>query len=131
MRGKSVKFPIAFLFWATFLVETAAQERYRRLTLQDEFDGASGSAVDAAKRTGKPAAVGAIRNCNITRVQPGTHIWTGSPVIKAVKLAPPLKLNCRYGSCRYTSARLITKGKFERKYGKFEARIKVPRRQGM
>ena len=56
---------------------------------------------------------------------------SGSLVIKAVKLTPPLNLNCWYGPCQYTSARLITKGKFDQKYGKFEARIKVPRGQGM
>jgi beta-glucanase (GH16 family) len=31
----------------------------------------------------------------------------------------------------YTSARLQTKGKFEQKYGRFEARIKIPEGQGM
>ena len=31
----------------------------------------------------------------------------------------------------YTSARLQTKGKFEQKYGRFEARIKIPQGQGM
>ncbi len=55
----------------------------------------------------------------------------GSLVIKAIKLNPPLTLTCWYGPCQYTSARLITKGKFEQKFGKFEARIKIPRGQGM
>jgi beta-glucanase (GH16 family) len=31
----------------------------------------------------------------------------------------------------YTSARLNSKGKFEQKYGRFEARIKIPQGQGM
>lgn len=31
----------------------------------------------------------------------------------------------------YTSARLLTKGKFEQRYGKFEARVKVPFGQGI
>jgi beta-glucanase (GH16 family) len=43
----------------------------------------------------------------------------------------PLSFNCWYGECKYTSARLITKQKFNRKYGRFEARIKIPRGQGM
>jgi beta-glucanase (GH16 family) len=55
----------------------------------------------------------------------------GNLVIKAIKLNPPSNLNCWYGACEYTSARLITKGKFEQKYGRFEARIKIPRGQGM
>src|SRR5262249_38316169 len=31
----------------------------------------------------------------------------------------------------YTSARLLTKGKFEQRYGRFEARIKLPSGQGI
>jgi beta-glucanase (GH16 family) len=40
-------------------------------------------------------------------------------------------LTCWYGPCQYTSARLITKGKFDLKFGRFEARIKIPRGQGV
>lgn len=36
-----------------------------------------------------------------------------------------------YQGSGYTSARLLTKGKFERTYGRFEARIRVPYGQGM
>ncbi len=36
-----------------------------------------------------------------------------------------------YKEASYTSARLLTKGKFEQKYGRFEARIRVPFGQGM
>jgi len=38
---------------------------------------------------------------------------------------------CWYGRCRYTSARLKTKGLFTQTYGRFEARIRVPRGQGI
>ena len=38
---------------------------------------------------------------------------------------------CWYGSCGYTSARLKTQGKFAQTYGRFEARIRVPRGQGI
>jgi len=37
----------------------------------------------------------------------------------------------QYENRGYTSARLKTAGKFERRYGRFEARIKVPRGQGI
>ena len=40
-------------------------------------------------------------------------------------------MTCWYGSCRYTSARLKTKGLFEQALGKFEARIRIPRGQGI
>lgn len=36
-----------------------------------------------------------------------------------------------YEGFAYTSARMITKGKFQQKYGRFEARIKLPWGQGM
>lgn len=39
--------------------------------------------------------------------------------------------NCWYGTCRYTSARLITKARFEPTYGRIEARIRIPRGQGL
>jgi beta-glucanase (GH16 family) len=40
-------------------------------------------------------------------------------------------LTCRYGPCRYTSARLVSRGKVEFAYGRIEARIRVPRGAGM
>jgi beta-glucanase (GH16 family) len=33
---------------------------------------------------------------------------------------------CHYGPCDYTSARLVTRGRFEVRYGHIEARIRVP-----
>ncbi len=38
---------------------------------------------------------------------------------------------CYYGPCQYTSARLLTKNRFEVAYGRIEARIKVPRGAGL
>jgi len=38
---------------------------------------------------------------------------------------------CWYGPCRYTSARLVTKGRVEPTYGRVEARIRVPAGQGL
>ncbi len=38
-------------------------------------------------------------------------------------------LQCYYGPCKYTSARLLTKNRFEVAYGRVEARVKVPRRR--
>src|SRR5207245_2887937 len=36
-----------------------------------------------------------------------------------------------YGGRNYTSARLLTKGKWSSTYGRIEARIKIPRGQGL
>jgi beta-glucanase (GH16 family) len=38
---------------------------------------------------------------------------------------------CWYGQCQYTSARILTKGKFQQAYGRFEARLKLPYGQGI
>jgi beta-glucanase (GH16 family) len=40
-------------------------------------------------------------------------------------------LQCYYGPCQYTSARLLTKQRFEVAYGRVEARVKVPRGAGL
>jgi beta-glucanase (GH16 family) len=40
-------------------------------------------------------------------------------------------LMCYYGPCQYTSARLLTKNRFEVAYGRVEARIKVPEGSGL
>jgi len=40
-------------------------------------------------------------------------------------------LMCYYGPCQYTSARLLTKNRFEMAYGRVEARIKVPEGSGL
>lgn len=40
-------------------------------------------------------------------------------------------LTCYYGPCQYTSARLLTKNRFEVAYGRVEARIKVPTGSGL
>ena len=40
-------------------------------------------------------------------------------------------LMCYYGPCEYTSARLLTKDRFEVAYGRVEARIKVPEGSGL
>ncbi len=40
-------------------------------------------------------------------------------------------LMCYYGPCEYTSARLLTKNRFEVAYGRVEARIKVPYGAGL
>lgn len=40
-------------------------------------------------------------------------------------------LMCYYGPCEYTSARLLSKNRFEVAYGRVEARIKVPQGSGL
>lgn len=127
------------IVFSTFLVmffcaSTAAQGRFQKLTFGDEFDGVSGSPVDNSKWSAEIGGQG-WGNQELQYYTNSTENayldGTGNLVIKAATANPLSNLTCWYGPCRYTSARLITKGKFEQKYGKFEARIKIPRGQGM
>lgn len=57
------------------------------------------------------------------------HDGQGNLVITAREAEPGL--TCWYGPCRYTSARLLTRGLFEVTYGRVEARLKVPSGAGL
>lgn len=113
---------------------TYSQVQVRKFAFSDEFNGPANSPVDSTKWTLETGGWGwgnqeleYYNNTTANAYQNGS----GSLVIKAVKLDPPLTLTCWYGPCEYTSARMITKQKFEGKYGRIEARIKIPRGQGI
>ncbi len=57
-------------------------------------------------------------------------VTDGSLVITATD-AGASALKCQYGTCKYTSARFNTQGKFQQAYGRFEARIQIPQGQGL
>lgn len=60
------------------------------------------------------------------------HDGAGNLVITARQVDPATaNLNCYYGPCQYTSARLLTANKVDFKYGRIEARIKVPGGAGL
>lgn len=105
-----------------------------RLVWSDEFNGVHGHGFDGAKWTAQIGGDGwGNRELEYyTAERKNVYIErSGSLVIKAVRetLAPDKK--CWYGVCQYTSARLVTKKKFQTAYGRFEARIKIPYGQGM
>lgn len=112
-----------------------AQTGKRKLSFSDEFGAKKGAAVDKSKWTAEIGGQGwgnEELQYYTDEIENAYHDGKGALVIYAVKKDLPLSAaKCWYGQCRYTSARLITKGKFEQKYGRFEARIKIPRGQGM
>lgn len=137
MREKLQKFSIIVLCVAFVCCGTAsaqAQVVYRKLAFKDEFNKAANAPVDSSKWTAETGG-GGWGNEELeyytNDIENAYHDGAGSLVIKAVKKDLPVSFNCWYGQCRYTSARLVTKGKFDRKYGRFEARIKIARGQGM
>ncbi len=137
MRKKihtSLIFLSLFSIFFCHSAQAQAQVVYRKMAFKDEFNKAANAPIDSSKWTAEIGG-GGWGNQELqyytNSIENAYHDGQGSLVIKAIKLAPSLNLNCWYGQCRYTSARLITKGKFDRKYGKFEARIKIPRGQGI
>ncbi|MFS8066881.1 MAG: family 16 glycosylhydrolase, partial [Byssovorax sp.] len=102
------------------------------LVWSDEFNGPDGSPADSTKWT---ALVGGEGWGNqerefYTTDLANAHQEGGSLVITATPEGAAAH-QCWYGVCQYTSARLQTKGKFEQAYGRFEARIHIPRGQGI
>ncbi|MEP7122484.1 MAG: glycoside hydrolase family 16 protein [Byssovorax sp.] len=102
------------------------------LAWSDEFNDADGSPVDATKWT---ALVGGDGWGNQEREYYTTDTANaqqqgGNLVITATTEGAAAH-TCWYGACQYTSARLQTKAKFEQAYGRFEARIQIPRGQGL
>ncbi|MFJ3901434.1 ricin-type beta-trefoil lectin domain protein [Streptomyces sp. NPDC090025] len=101
-------------------------------TFADEFDGPAGAAVDPGKwqtETGDN-----VNNHERQWYTPGAANAAldgrGNLVITA-RRENPGNYQCWYGRCEYTSARLNTSGRFTTTYGHVEARMKVPRGQGM
>ncbi|HET6175712.1 MAG TPA: glycoside hydrolase family 16 protein [Candidatus Sulfotelmatobacter sp.] len=100
------------------------------LVWSDEFNGPNGSAVDSSKWASETGG-GGWGNDELeyytTRPQ-NAYLQDGNLVIKVLQE----KYTGSDGVTRnYTSARLKTQGKFTQANGRFEARIKIPRGQGI
>lgn len=101
-----------------------------KLVWSDEFNGANGSAVDSSKWVSETGGDGwgnheleyyTSRLDNALQ-QNGTLV---------IKVLPEKYTGSDRVTRNYTSARLKTLGKFSQTYGRFEARIKIPRGQGI
>lgn len=105
--------------------DTQVVAKFDIITMQDEFD-TEGAPND--KIWGYDIGTGTNGWGNnelqyYTDRPSNVEVKDGMLKITAVKEA--------YEGAAYTSARLLTKGKFDQKYGRFEARIKLPWGQGM
>jgi beta-glucanase (GH16 family) len=103
------------------------------LAWSDEFEGRAGTAPDSTKWV-HDVGGGGWGNQELEYYTPGAANAAldgdGHLAITA-KAESPSGASCWYGACRYTSARLKTKGKFEQTLGRFEARVRIPAGQGM
>lgn len=105
-----------------------------KISWRDEFEGKEGTGVDMGKWKKETGGKGwGNKEFQFYTDSPRNAYQDGSGflVIKAIEEDPGPGSECWYGKCRYTSARLITKGIFSQKYGRFETRIQVPFGQGI
>jgi beta-glucanase (GH16 family) len=111
---------------------STAADQADAVTFSDTFDGAAGSAVNSSKWTQETGDN--VNNHEREYYTSGTNNAAldgqGHLVITAKK-ENPANYQCWYGTCQYTSARMNTSGKFSAQYGHVEARMKIPRGQGM
>ncbi|HEX4932296.1 MAG TPA: glycoside hydrolase family 16 protein, partial [Gemmatimonadaceae bacterium] len=109
-----------------------------RLVWHDEFDGPAGSPPDPARWRHELGDGCAIGNCGWGNgekqrytADPSNASLAGDGSLAITARAAPAGLSCYYGPCRYTSAKLTTKGTFEPTFGRVEARIRLPAGQGL
>lgn len=110
--------------------ETQTVATFKELVMADEFDtdGAPNSAIwnyDIGDGTanGLPAGWGNGELQYYTDRSDNVTVQNGLLIITAKQES--------FGNSNYTSARLLTKGKFEQTYGRFEARIRLPNGKGL
>ncbi|MGX6605867.1 family 16 glycosylhydrolase [Micromonosporaceae bacterium Da 78-11] len=103
------------------------------ITWSDEFNGGANSSVDGSKWNFDLGG-GGYGNSELqyytNRTSNVAQDGQGHLAITARK-ENPSGYQCWYGSCTYTSGRILTSGKFTQRYGRFEASIKVPKGQGI
>lgn len=103
------------------------------LTWSDEFEGPAGAAPDASvwsfdlgdgSRIGLPGWGNGERQWYTD--DPTNVALDGEGHLVLTARRPEVAPECYYGPCEYTSARLLTRDRFEFQHGRLEARLRVP-----
>ena len=112
---------------------TPAQAAIGGLTWSDEFDGAAGSAPNASKwkRDIGGGGWGNNEQQYYTNSTSNASLNGAGQLVITARRENPANYQCHYGTCQYTSARLLTADRFTQAYGRFESRMKIPRGQGI
>lgn len=106
------------------------------LTWGDEFDGPAGAPPDTTRWVHDTGGQGwgnqelqryTTDSSNIAVDGQGHLVITA----RAIASGDAAGGRCWYGACRYTSARLKTQNRFTQSYGRFEARLRIPRGRGV
>lgn len=124
---------ILVVFSLGAVADTAFGQQSKEIFV-DGFNGRLGASFDSTKWTAETGGGGwgnqelqyYTGNSDNVRLD-----GKGNLEIVAASVAANAPLDCWYGKCRYTSARLLTKGKFQFTYGRAEARIRVPEGAGV
>lgn len=108
------------------------------LVWSDEFDGPAGSRIDDTKWNYDLGDGCQNGNCGWGNSEKEYYSsatdnisLTGDGQLAIVARVAPPGLSCYYGVCRYTSAKITTRGKMTAEPGRVEARIKLPAGQGL
>ena len=129
-RPRSILIALFLCAYAAAQTSSTASSSQWTLVWSDEFNAANGSPVDAFKWVSETGGGGWGNNeleSYTSRAQ-NAYQQDGNLVIKILRE----KFTASDGIARdYTSARLKTMGKFTQAYGRFEARMKIPRGQGI
>ncbi len=129
--GFLICFAAAVCLIALLAVRAQAHKTNYILLWSDEFDGPEGSAPDQAKWNYDLGGHGFGNHELETytdRRENSALDGQGNLVVKAIKESFTGQDGIKQ---EFTSARLLTKGKFSQRYGRFEARIKLPFGQGI
>ena len=105
---------------------------------RDDFDGPAGALPDSLKWSADTAdgCQGAVCGFDTREKQfytraPENAALNGLGQLALVARTAGAGLPCTYGPCRYTSAKLTTRGKMSARPGRVEARIKLPAGQSL
>jgi len=103
------------------------------ITFSDEFNGPVGAAPDAGKWRHDIGGSGWGNNelQYYTNRTDNVALDGAGHLALTARRGNPAGYSCWYGSCQYTSGKLTTSATFTQAYGRFEARMKLPRGQGM
>ena len=124
----------------TLTLQDGSNQGDWELLYEDDFDGAAGSPPDPAVWSADigDGTVGSAPGWGNNELEYYTDApenvaldGAGNLVVTAREVAPDASLECYYGPCRYTSARLKTQDKLEFTHGRVEARMQLPQGQGI
>ncbi|MBW8770931.1 MAG: glycoside hydrolase family 16 protein [Gemmatimonadetes bacterium] len=107
------------------------------LVWSDDFDGAAGASVDPAKWSfdlGDGCSAGICGWGNNEKeyyTNAADNVSLDGQGHLAIVARTTVSPTCYYGACMYTSAKITTRGKMNAAPGRVEARIRIPKGQGL